>query len=249
MYWADSPFPLIATPFGPHDVSKEHSSCVIAQNMAHIHNCLLRCLNAIYVQAPNVSSPQDIKDLLQLVSLWHDEIEHHHSTEEEIFFPDVEKLTGQKGIMEGNVEQHHLFEPGMAALKKYATQTTVEEYDATKLQAVIDSFGDILQQHLNDEIQTLLSLKIYDSKKLQACWDRTHEHVLKTCNQKVQLPILLGSFDVNFEGKATPPSFPWFLPYLVHYWFARQYNASWRFLPCNFWGHPRALPFSPKVKA
>lgn len=89
--WATSPFPLIPTPFGSQDLSagKSHGSQFIAQQMTHLHNCILRILNAIYNQAPYVTSPADIKDFLALVGHWHDELEHHHMVEEECFFPKI----------------------------------------------------------------------------------------------------------------------------------------------------------------
>jgi hemerythrin-like domain-containing protein len=186
--WADKPFPLIPTPCGPHSSAKEHGSRMIAQEMTHLHNCILRVLNAIYNQAPYVKTPNDIRAFLQLVKLWHDELEHHHKIEEEAFFPGIERCTGEKNIMEGNVEQHHEFEPGLAAMLKFAVETSVEDYDAGKLRAVIDGFGDILQTHLTEEIDTLLALQKYDSDALKACWAETHKYVLKTCNQ-VQSPF------------------------------------------------------------
>jgi hemerythrin-like domain-containing protein len=241
--WADTPFTLIPTPFGPRDASKEHASLMMAQNVTHIHNCLLRVLNSIYNQAPHVHAAKDKKDLLQLAKLWHDELEHHHHTEEEVFFPMLEKITGQEGIMEGNVEQHHQFEPGLEALKKYSTETTPETYKYEELRQVIDSFAPVLRQHLADEIDTLLGLKIYPSEELAKAWKATHEHVLKTCDNTVQLPILMHAFDATFEGKAVGPAFPWFLYYLVRYVFERKHADSWRFLPCSIWGQPRPLPF------
>jgi hemerythrin superfamily protein len=32
----------------------------------------------------------------------------HHTSEEESFFPRIENDTGEKGIMDGNIEQHRL---------------------------------------------------------------------------------------------------------------------------------------------
>lgn len=164
--WADSPIALIPTPLGNEDLAagKAHGSRYLAQQMTHLHNMLLRVLNSIYNQAPYVSTPSDIKDFLSLVNHWRDELDHHHLTEEKCFFPAVEAATGLKGIMEANVEQHHLFEPGLEALGKYATETSVEDYDGKKLQAIIDEFGVILSKHLNEEIETLISLKEYDDK-------------------------------------------------------------------------------------
>lgn len=42
--WADGPFHLIPTPFGGRDVSKEHGSHYLAQQMSILHNCILRVL-------------------------------------------------------------------------------------------------------------------------------------------------------------------------------------------------------------
>jgi len=33
----------------------------------------------------------------------------HHTSEEESFFPRIENDTGEKGIMDGNIEQHRYF--------------------------------------------------------------------------------------------------------------------------------------------
>jgi hemerythrin-like domain-containing protein len=181
--WADGPFPLIPTPFGARDVSKEHGSKFLAQQMAHIHNCILRVLNAVYNQAPYVKTEKGIVAFLQLVRLWHNELEHHHQTEEICLFPRIEQLTGEKNVMEGNVEQHHQFEPGLKALHKYATETSVKDYNAEDLRKILKGFGDILQTHLNDEINTLLSLEKYDSNKLKKAWNETHKYVLKTCDE------------------------------------------------------------------
>jgi hemerythrin-like domain-containing protein len=198
--WADTPFKLIPTPFGTKDLSpgKAHGSQFIAQSMTHIHNCILRLLNAMYNQAPYVESPEDIRDFLQFVKHWHDELEHHHMTEEECFFLKVEEATGQKGIMEGNTEQHHMFGPGLEALGNYATTTGVHDYDGMKLREIIDSFGEILTTHLTEEIDTLLGLEKYDDKAVRRTWEETHKYVLKTCDS-VRYPMSLS----NRMGKLT----------------------------------------------
>lgn len=95
-------------------------------------------------------------------------------------FPKIEALTGEEGTMEGNVEQHHLFEPGLEALGKYATSTSIEDYDGKKVQEIIDDFGEILTTHLADEIPTLLALDKYDGKALRKVLNNTFYYVLKT---------------------------------------------------------------------
>lgn len=182
--WADSPFELISTPFGSKDLSagKAHGAQYIAQQMVHLHNCILRLLNSIYNQALHVRSPDDIRDFLAYVNHWHDELLHHHMVEEEFFFPALEALNGQKGSMEGNVAQHDAFEPGLEALGKYAASTGVEEYDGHKLRAIIDSFGEILSKHLADEIPTLLKLEACDDKEVRKVWAETTKFVQKTAD-------------------------------------------------------------------
>jgi hemerythrin-like domain-containing protein len=158
----------------------------MAREMTHIHNMILRSLNSIYQQAPYVHELEDIKDLLQFTKLWHDNLEHHHDTEEKIFFPDLEKLTGKVGIMDGNIEQHQAFEPGLIVVGKYATETLPQNYDAEHLRAIIDSFAPILAEHLHDEIDTLMGLKEYPSASLMKAWQRSGDYA-KSTGEKVNL--------------------------------------------------------------
>ncbi|KAK0119292.1 hypothetical protein ONS95_008139 [Cadophora gregata] len=160
--WVDSPFHLIPTPGRGEEVSKLPVHIWIAREMACAHNGMLRGLNSIYQQSIHVANPEDIKDLLKYTEFWCGWIHEHHDAEEDFYFPEVERLTGVKGLMAANVAQHHAFMPGLEALGKFAKETTVEEYDGTRLRAVIDSFGKVLTEHLIDEIETLLELEKYD---------------------------------------------------------------------------------------
>jgi len=155
----------------------------MAHEMAHIHNVLLRSLNAIYNQASEVKTPKDVADLLMLAKFWHFELGEHHAVEEDILFPRLEEVTGQKGIMDGNIEQHHAFQPGLEAMAKYVNETTPETYDAEKLRSIISSFAMILQNHLHSEIETLLRMTDFDSQQLIDCWQKVHEHVLKNIDK------------------------------------------------------------------
>jgi hypothetical protein len=73
-----------------------------------------------------------------------------------MLFPQIEALTGKKGIMDANIEQHHLFEPRLMELNEYASTATVETFDATKIKLLIERFGDVLHNHLKAEIPTCL---------------------------------------------------------------------------------------------
>ncbi|TID15514.1 hypothetical protein E2P81_ATG07678 [Venturia nashicola] len=245
--WADGPFPLIPIPFGGRDVSKEHGSHYLAQQMSLLHNCILRVLNALYNQAPHVKSRKDIKAFLQLIKLWHDEFEQHERVEDQFFFPKIEEITGDMDFMSESIDQHQSFAEGVTALFEYSIMTSVTSYRATDLQTIINSFGESLGRHLHDEIDALLSLEKYNSKALRKAWEETHQFVLKSCDNNVRLPMLLGSMDRTYgltpssRNVAPTMEIPWYLYYLVEYWFSRKYKGSWKFLPCNTWGVPRDL--------
>ncbi len=59
------------------------------------------------------------------------------------------------------------------------------------------------------------------------------------------LPSGLASNDVTFEGGVHKwPPFPFFVPYLVHYYYGRKYRGVWRLSPCTIFGVPQELPFA-----
>jgi hypothetical protein len=105
-----------------------------------------------------------------------------------LFFPDVERITGDVGLMSRNVEQHHTFLPGLEAFEKYTkgciAKDSEDKYDGEKFRSVIrtcvpatlvpgmntnelwskESFAPALAEHLSDEITTLSGLGSYTEK-------------------------------------------------------------------------------------
>jgi len=225
-------------------ISKE--TLKVATEMSLAHNLLLRQLNAIYLQCTSVTLAQDKSDFLVFSQTWWQGIHHHHSAEERYFFPWIEEYTGEKGIMEKNVEQHEAFGKGLEEFKAYVFATDASIYDGKKLRAIIDGFGNILAQHLREEISTLLELEKYGGKNLAKAWANLEEKVkLEIENPYRMIPMGLGAVDKTFEGgkhKKWPP-FPWFVPYLCKFWFYGRHKGSWRFSPCTVFGIPRELPF------
>lgn len=214
--------------------------------MAQAHNGMLRALNSIYLQAPHLTTPTDIADLLTYCGMWTGWVAHHHHAEETLFFPPVEQLAGvSQGLMSKNVEQHHVFEGGLKTFAAYVEDCKGgrKRFDATELKAIIDGFGPDLARHLSDEIPTLLQLeKCTDEVGLARAYD-AFELDLRNGDKFVQYPIVFGSADRTYEGGNDFPVVPFFVPYLVHYYFERQYQGSWRFNPCDTWGKPRPLQF------
>jgi hypothetical protein len=150
--------------------------------MGLVHNSLICGLNSIYLQAPHVK-PKDQKQFCTYILRWHQLLTLHHRNEEADFFPAVEAMAGEKGIMEPNVEQHHAFGQGLDALFKYVTecQASTQTYDGARIVKMIDDFGPILVEHLGDEIPTIQGLRAYGAKmaELPKAFDEEGEKTMK----------------------------------------------------------------------
>lgn len=140
----------------------------LASGMALTHNIIVRTLNAIYQQAPHVE-PADVPSFVGFCLTWVSIVSSHHDGEEDECFPAIERMSGEKGIMEVNVEQHAVFHGSLVELQEYleACRDAKETYDGNRLRSMLDGFGEALIQHLHDEIPTLLSLKKYGPDKMK----------------------------------------------------------------------------------
>jgi len=134
--------------------------------MVLVHNTMIRGLNSIYHQAPNIKEAKDAADFILYMSSWSLMLHAHHHSEETLAFPMLNKYTGIEGYMDKNVAQHRLFEPGLEAFDKYvaALKTGEEKYDGKKVCTLIDGFGEILVSHLTAEIGTLEELEQFNDK-------------------------------------------------------------------------------------
>lgn len=113
--------------------------------MALAHNVLIRGLNSIYCQAPHVK-PHDQMDFVGYAKNFVNVLTVHHDCEEEDFFVDCEKMSGEAGVMSTNVEQHAAFHDGLHALQDYiiAVSEGSERYDGNRIVELIDAFGETL---------------------------------------------------------------------------------------------------------
>ncbi|KAE9381189.1 hypothetical protein N431DRAFT_392151 [Stipitochalara longipes BDJ] len=244
--WADTPFALIPSPGRGEDLAKLDDTVFIAREMANAHNGMLRALNSIYQQCIYVKEPKDIKDLLLYATFWCDWIHEHHEGEETFFFPSVEKITGVKGLMEVNVEQHHAFMGGLDEFHKYTKETGVENFDGKEMRKIIEGFGGKLTKHLTEEIETLLGLKIYDGPALRKAY-MVFDLEMRKGDKSILFPIVLGSADSSYEEGFEWPEVPGPIKVVIHYWFERKYQGAWRFCPSTTWGERRPLIFTQKA--
>lgn len=147
--------------------------------MIIIHNFLLRGINSIYNQCIKVmQSPADIPDFVDYALVWEKAVDEHHTAEEQLLFPEIERAAGVPGLMHVSVEQHKTFHDGLEKYKKYlmSVKEKAEPFDAQKLKSIIDSFMPVLRGHLASEIETLLGLSLYENK---TDWDRWFAEVQK----------------------------------------------------------------------
>jgi hemerythrin-like domain-containing protein len=196
--WADGPFKLIESPrkrlrvylfryvdfnqancwqWQITDLKKESGALGAATDMCLAHNMMIRMLNCIYLQAPNVKLEKDIADFATFMHAFLVMLHEHHGNEETMYFPWLEELNGEvKDYMNKNVEQHHGFAPGLQAFEDYVTtlREGKVEYDSAKLISLIDVFATALVEHLHEEIPTFEALD-----KLEIDWPVWMKKVLK----------------------------------------------------------------------
>lgn len=244
----------------------------MVNEMIVIHNCLIRSLNAIYLQCIKIeNSPQDVPNFVEYAYVWCKLIHEHHNEEETDVFPAIDKLTGVDGIMAGNVEQHRAFHSGVEHYETFLhdVKAGTTQYDGQKLKDIIDSFASTLHQHLVDEISTLLSLKQYSEKVDWAeYWRKKSAEIVKAASaspeakvscgtlstkavlfginslQSVFMPFVLSCHDPTFEnGIVSWPEMPWIAKILFKWYFVPQHRAWWRFGPIDASGKPQELPF------
>ncbi|KAH8807607.1 hypothetical protein F5884DRAFT_731479 [Xylogone sp. PMI_703] len=240
---AHTPFTLIPIPHAREDITNMHSAIWVAREMACAHNCMLRCLNSIYHQCTFVKKPEDIKDMLTYMRFWYDWIHEHHDGEESIFFPMIEELSGEKGLMEANIAQHRAFEDGLEEVGRYAKETRLNHYDGVEVREMLDRVGPVLAQHLKDEIETLLALDKYDDKKVKKTWVE-FDLAMRKGDKSILFPLVFGTHDNSIPGAGDWPEVPGFIRGVVHYWFERKHQSVWRFNPSTTWGVKRSLYFT-----
>jgi hypothetical protein len=147
----------------------------VAAEMTIVHNCVIRGINAIYLQAAKVAAagtPEDKLDFVNFALRWARMLDEHHRSEEEEIFPQVNKLAGVSGLMDANVDEHTMFHDGLSDFMTYLGSIIREEdvLDAEKLNGLIDSFMPALREHLRNEVLTLKALDKYEDTTDWMAW-------------------------------------------------------------------------------
>ncbi|KAK2027624.1 hemerythrin HHE cation binding domain-containing protein [Colletotrichum zoysiae] len=258
--YADHPYALIPTPThqaaqNEKDAPKPDMFTRVASEMALVHNMVIRGLNSIYLQAPFVS-PSDAEAFLRYTLAWYSLVHVHHSCEEADFFPAIEEMAGQKGLMECNVSQHHEFHDGLGAFTAYVNACLggKDKFEGPKLVSLIDGFGEALTKHLGDEIPSILGLRDFGTDKmalLEQKFAEDAEKNMKALGLVKGLPFGFSNHDVGFEGgrwESWPPAPP-VVKLLCRHVTYRFHTSWWKFAACDPMGNLRPLYAVPSEAA
>ncbi|RGP74487.1 hypothetical protein FLONG3_6046 [Fusarium longipes] len=227
-----------------------------AAEMTVVHNMLLRGVNAIYLQAVNVAergTKKDKSDFANFAWSWSEEVLTHHKVEETLIFPEINRIAEVPGLMDANIEEHHLFHVGLDEFRAYVDKLRKgeDELDGRKLNGIIDSFMPVLRDHLENEIDTLVGLEKYADK---CDWGKWFEKVaadlgaqgMKTATMRNEIvPLAMILHDKTFENGLWSdfPPLPWFAMVIIRWLFVRTHQDWWRFSGCDSTSIPKELPF------
>lgn len=148
------------------------------------HNSFIRGFNSIYQQAPRLKK-SDYPDFITYSLAWHRLVEEHHRYEETGLFLEIDKATGQKGVMGKEVEQHGgsrinnakmrdarltilctaAFHDGLDAFKAYLVGLKGKEgeFSFARLIEIMDSFSQPLYTHLSEELDSIVNLSRFST--------------------------------------------------------------------------------------
>ncbi|CAF9916171.1 MAG: hypothetical protein GOMPHAMPRED_000917 [Gomphillus americanus] len=221
---------------------KDDFATYAAQDMALVHNTLVRCWNSIYKQAPHVVE-KDYPDFIVYALTWHRIVEIHHDGEEQDLYPKMEKFMAKPGFFSAAVDEHKAFHDGLDRYKAYLVESKAKpsEFSGKKLVEIMDSFGEALFTHLNAEPTLLLTIQGFDDVALRKIWDDHVKMVLGGASPITEIPIVWVNCDSTFEdGKwAHFPPMPAPVKFVMRHVAARWHNQYWRFGSTTYGGQPQ----------
>ncbi|KAF7374753.1 Hemerythrin domain-containing protein [Mycena sanguinolenta] len=226
------PYPFALIPRPPGDWKDIFDNQAI--DMAVAHNMFIRGINAIYAQAEGIR-PEHVKPFTFFCVSFLGMLHHHHQIEETTLFPFYETKLGPHH-MDHNVEQHNAFMGGLDNLEAYlkGVQNGTETYNGRRIIELLDSFTDLLVEHLRDEIPTLESSKMranFTEKDLKDLEAAVGSRVMKEVSLVTTLPLGLICHD---KSTATYfPPLPGAIMWIVKNGLFRLHSDAWAFGPCD----------------
>lgn len=243
--YKDFPLALLSTP--KFKTGKNDTFTQEASHMALSHNSLIRGFNGIYQQAPRIGV-SDYQDFIGYCLAWHRLVHEHHHYEEIHFFIAIEEATGQKGVMNNEVDQHAAFHGGLDEFKTYLTglKFMEDEFDSKRLLEIMDSFSEPFYSHLVAEPGALLALSRFASPNFdlaKIARETGKKSVTLDFSLNVLPIFLLNMESEEFEGGIwknfpdVPAPVRFIMKSILPLWRRKQ----WRFLSCTSDGKRKQL--------
>lgn len=192
----------------------------LSTEMALVHNLILRSLNAIVLQAPHITGA-DIAPFTRFILAWHTMITIHHSGEEALFFPAIERMSGVVGVMDKEKGEHEQFHAGLDALKGYvdAVVKGEEAWDGGRVVEIAEGFGGVLRGHLSGEVQSLEGLRRFGEERMSG--------VMKAAEEEAEAGMVSSLFSLSLSYFSF--SFPGFLILTHEQKSLGGYGLAWAF--------------------
>jgi hypothetical protein len=145
------------------------------------------------------------------------------------------------------VHQHEAFHDGLTAFASYLEsllKNDVSQFSGARLCEIMDSFAPALNQHLHDEIPTLLELeKFGDGLDLLGIMEKEAQTVMKSLSKTRVFPVALLNHDVDYEGgiHADFPPIPKPIKWVFMHILTLRHYSWWKFASCDFSGRLKAV--------
>ncbi|RFU81522.1 hemerythrin hhe cation binding domain-containing [Trichoderma arundinaceum] len=227
-------YPLIETP--QYATKQTDKLTLMATEMACVHNCILRCLNAIHKHAPTVQ-PAEYEAFISFVRIWYTMVMKHHDGEEQYIFPRFQEQIHPEAMVVSQ-QEHEAFHDGMEEMMKYVNglKGRENEFDRVEFCRIMDSFSDALVTHLRNEVPAILKLgELGDVDAISKIWDSAVQEDIKKFKMVdfiTLLPLAIFSHDAEYEGglhRDFPP-LPAAMKFVVRRVLSRPYQGAWKFL-------------------
>ncbi|KAF1955710.1 hypothetical protein CC80DRAFT_492691 [Byssothecium circinans] len=131
----------------------------LAEHMDHFHNHFRNTWNTLYTACETGERPvgMSIRQFLGVAEQFISHLTMHHTIEERYFFPVLaRKMPAFKKELE-LLTQHEQIHEGLERLEEYVAdcKTGEKELRMGKMKEVLDTFGKVLWEHMDDEVRQL----------------------------------------------------------------------------------------------
>jgi hemerythrin-like domain-containing protein len=131
----------------------------MAEHMDYFHNNFRNTWNTLYTACTTSTRPKNmsIKQFLSMGQQFCHHLTMHHTIEEQHIFPVLaKKMPAFKKELE-LLTQHKQIHVGLDKLEKYLEECAEGERELRmgELKVILDGFGKVLWQHLDDEVKQL----------------------------------------------------------------------------------------------